>query len=345
MDKFSQLYPINPKLKNNYYVLGKLSGPTSISLDVTTKCNLKCVHCFNNSGGVDSSQDLTNEELLNVSEQIVELSPMSVCLCGGEPLLRDNLFEIAKTISGNVGALNMVCNGYAMNQGIADKLAYYGFSMIQISLDGINRFQHDSFRGVRGAYERATNAIKYLKNAGIDKIATSLVPNLLNYKSFPEYVDMCCELGVDVIRIMPFIPMGRGLSMGRNLILDEEQMFIFLRALSTAQVSYIGSITIEWGDPLDHMRRMPGNAFNDLMANSMEVKANGDISVTPYLPIVVGNVKKHSLKDYWEHGYNYVWRNPEILCHTEKIHNIYDFESFEPTPYTGEKIIVDIFDK
>lgn len=67
--------------KNEYSMLSKLTGPIMISLDITQKCNLKCVHCFNNSGS-SVSDELSDKEIIDVANQIAELHPHNVCLCG-----------------------------------------------------------------------------------------------------------------------------------------------------------------------------------------------------------------------------------------------------------------------
>lgn len=333
---------LNYAIEKQYSVMTKLSAPIAVAFDITTKCNLKCVHCYNNSG--TGAEEFDDNEILNVAKQIADLHPISVCLCGGETLCRKNIIDIAKVLEGNIGSLSMVSNGFAMTDEKIKELKHYNIEQIQISLDGVNKFQHDSFRGVEGAFDRAVNAIKLLKANNIRRIATSLVPNKLNYKSIEEYITLCYSLGVDNVRIMPFIPSGRGKSIGRNLILSDEEYFQFIRGLLRKKRFYENKIGVEWGDPLDHMRRMPSNAENNLNTYCMEVKANGDLTVTTYLPIVVGNCKRHTLKEYWEGGYNLIWKNEQVLSYINKIQNIYDFDSFEPAPYTGKKIYMDILE-
>lgn len=336
-------YLFNEELAKNYSVMGKLTGPVTVSFDITTRCNLKCVHCYNNSGVNDGSDDISDDEVLCIAQQVAELHPYNVCLCGGETLCRKNILKIMDVLKNNVGKISMVSNGFALTKDMALKLKKHGLNHIQISLDGAKRWQHDSFRGVGGAFQNAIAAIGYLKEIGIDKIATSLVPNKLNYRDMEAYMKKCYEMGIDTVRMMPFIPSGRGKSIGRKLMLTDMEYFEFVRSIERQKKVYADKMEIEWGDPLDHMRRMPFNAFNGLKTYCMEVKANADITVTTYLPIVVGNCKKHTLKEYWDKGYKYVWRNQEIIEYIEKIKNIYDFDKFEPAPYSGKKIYIDIF--
>lgn len=328
--------------EENYSVMKNLSGPVTVSFDLTTKCNLKCVHCYNNSGKNQDTEEVSDAEILKVAEQISELHPYNVCLCGGETLCRKNILEIMDILYGHVGKISMVSNGFALNKEVAQELIKHGLDHIQISLDGINKYQHDTFRGVEGSFEHATNAIRYLKECNITRIATSLVPNKLNYKSMNEYMDLCYNLGVDTVRMMPYIPSGRGKTIGRKLILSDSEYFYFMREIDKLVSVYAEKMQIEWGDPLDHMRRMPFNAFHKLRTYCMEVKANADITVTTYLPIVVGNCRKHSLKEYWDAGYKCIWNDKRVVEQVNKIQNIYDFDLFEPAPYSGHKIYYEI---
>lgn len=332
-------------LMDNYDVMGKLSGPIMVSFDVTTECMMKCVHCYNNSGmNIYDSKELTNSEILEVAHQIVELNPYTVCICGGEPLCRSNLLNILDVLSSEIKCISMVSNGFLMTDEIAKSLKERNVKQIQISLDGIDYYQHDNFRGVKGAFRKAVEAIEILKDNKFNPIATSFVPNKLNYQTIDKYIDLCVLLGVDLVRIMPFIPSGRGKSIGNKLRLNDCEYFYFLRKMLKKSLEYAEIIEIEWGDPIDHLRRMPHNAYNGLNTYCMEVKSDGDVTVTTYLPIVVGNIKRHTLKDYWKKGYNFIWRNPDVIKHVNKILTIEDFSKFEPAPYTGEKIEFDIID-
>lgn len=326
-----------------FSVLTKLKGPIAVALDLTTKCNLKCVHCFNDSGiKEENNNDMNDEEIINVAKQIADMHPQSVCLCGGETLCRENIYEIAEIIGKNVGSLNMVSNGFIMTDEKIKRLKKYNMRQVQISLDGINKFQHDTFRGVCGSFDRAVNAIKLLKKNNIEMISVSFVPNKLNYKDIEKYIDFCYELGVNNVRIMPFIPSGRGKTLGRALMLDEMEYFKLQRSIFRQKKKYEVKLNIEWGDPLDHMRRMPSNANIGLNTYCMEIKSNGELTVTTYLPIVVGNVKKHSLQEYWDRGYNKIWGNKDIIKQIDRIQNIYDFDNFTPRPYSGEKLYFEI---
>lgn len=341
---FTQQYPIIDTIQAQLSNLKNLDAPLMVSIDITNKCNLRCVHCFNNSGSAELyDSELNDEEIIDVAKQICDLKPTNVCLCGGETTCRKNILDIVDVLhEGEVGNISMVSNGMTMTKKKAAELNAHGVTQIQISLDGVNKYQHDTFRGVSGSFNNAVNAIKVVKELGLSPVTTSLVPNKLNFKDIYSYVEMCVGLGVEEIRIMPFIPSGRGKTLGRQLILSNYEYFILQSEIVRAQRDFINEVYVEWGDPIDHLRRMPTNAFNGLKTYCMEIKSNGDLTATTYLPVIVGSTRKHSLREYWDAGYDRLWKNPKILEYTEKIQNIYDFDTFEPAPFSGEKVYIDL---
>lgn len=317
--------------------------PEMISFDVTTRCNLRCVHCYNDSGS-GICDDMPQAAILDTARQIVRLRPFNVCLCGGEPLCCPCLTEVIDALRPGVGKISMVCNGWALNKEKAQELADHGLDAVQISLDGAFAWQHDSLRGLAGSFERAVDAIVLSKQAGIKQVFVSLVPNKLNKDTMPEYVQLCEELGVDIIRTMPFLPSGRGRTIGRRLMLNEQEYFYFCRQLRQLRDFYGYKPLIEWSDPLSHLRLMQENAGRGERSIDMEIRANGDLAVSAYLPIIVGNCRNHSLSDYWNAGYDRIWSNPKLTAYTKPIRTIADLERFRPLPYSGSILLFEFLE-
>lgn len=302
-------------------------GPLMIAVDVTNKCNFNCLHCFNNSGkGLE--EELSDDEVLNLVDEIADIRPVVMCFCGGEPLLRFSLIlKCLKKLNNNLSACNMVSNGYLMTQDKAYQLKEEGLSAIQYSLDGLTEMQHDTFRGVRGAYEHVLHAIKYAKNADL-RVDISFVPNKLNHKDISNFIDFCYNLGVSEVRSMPFIPMGRG-SKANHLILSNDEYITYQQSILCKQEQYkFDNFRIEWGDPVDHLYRMPNNFKLGIPTYSIEILANGDISASSYFPIIFGNIRKHSLREYWEAGLDNIWGNKKYMQYVGKIESVSNIGDF-----------------
>ena len=133
-------------------------GPHQISFDITNKCNLRCLHCYNSSGeNLASQNELTDQEVLDFIDEFKSIKLLNFCFCGGEPLLRKELIVEAAKRLRTYGCENvaMVSNGILMTDEVIEELINAGVTRIQISLDGIKAESHDRIRNKKGVYEKA----------------------------------------------------------------------------------------------------------------------------------------------------------------------------------------------
>ena len=316
--------------------------PDFVSFDVTSECNLRCIHCYNNSG--NHHNDMDKDSLINVAKQIRELKPYNVCICGGEPLLQENLFDIIDELKKSEVNVTMVSNGLLMTDDMCKKLIDHGIYGMQISLDGAYAWQHDTIRGLSGAYDKAVNAIKNLFKNGMKQISTSCLPSKLMLGYLNDYIELCLSLGVNNVRSMSFLSSGRGRDYGKKLMLDEEGYFDFCRELLKLKRKYYKLINIEWDDALSLIIYEKHCFDKKNKTLNMEIRSNGDIVPTDYFPIVVGNTKKHTLFDYWFGGYDSIWKNERVVDYIKDFHNTSDMEKLYPIPYSDKEIRFDIID-
>lgn len=271
----------------------------SASIDITNKCNFRCLHCYNYSGEHQREREMNDDELLKIFEEIARLNPDSICICGGEPLLRINLVyricDLVKKINSNI-SINMVSNGYFMNQDIAANLKKKGLNSIQFSLDGLTEYTHNWLRNNREAYGHVINAIKIALD---EKLIVHLAccPTKKNFNEIKDIIGFCQNLGIGLLRFQPLMVMGRGTVLKDYALTDEEYMNL-ARLLKEKNNK---KMAIEWGDPLEHLTNI---AFTNKIDSYIDlgISAYGDITVSPYLPIIIGNIRKRSLMEYLEVG-------------------------------------------
>jgi len=139
-----------------------LKEPYKLTFAITYKCNSKCKTCEIWKKTIQD--ELTLEEISNIFEKI---NPSWVNLTGGEPFLRDDLFEIAKIIrKKDVYLLNLTTNGVLVDKikDEVEKILRLGFPrfIVSVSLDGSKEI-HDKIRGVKGNWEKAVVLYKNLK--------------------------------------------------------------------------------------------------------------------------------------------------------------------------------------
>ena len=126
-----------------------------VAWETTRNCNLTCVHCRASAEHGPFSGKLDTRASFDLLDQIAEVGEPIVILTGGEPLLRPDIFDIAKY--GTEKGLRMVMAPYGSL--ISDKstrhMAVACIKRISLSLDGATKESHDLFRGVVGAFEGA----------------------------------------------------------------------------------------------------------------------------------------------------------------------------------------------
>lgn len=278
--------------------------PEIIALDVTYKCNLYCLHCFNFSGQEKKvvNNELTDKELLKIAGEIIELAPLTVCLCGGEPILRgDIIFKLIEKITNgtnNNTKVNMVTNGQAITLEIAKQLKDSGLYNIQVSLDGPDSDCCDWIRNKEGAFDKAILAIKNCVAAGLD-VSVACCPTKKNYKKIEETIELANSLGVKNFRVQPLMSLGRA----QDYLSDWNLTFVEYKKIVDSLEKYKIKpldIKVEWGDPIHHLVIIATES--DTYYPSLSINAYGDLNISPYIPISFGNAKKHSIVDYWNKG-------------------------------------------
>ena len=292
----------------------------SLSFDITYKCTYRCKHCFNSSGNRPRNLELTDEQVRKIVHDIAAQAPDSMCICGGEPLLRKNvvynILEIMKKESPST-ILSMVTNGSFMTEEIAQHLKKRGIGKIQISLDGAQPESHDWLRQ-KGAFYSAVNALKILKNVGIDH-AVAFSPNRKNIKELPDTIELAQSLGCTELRSQPLMILGRALEHREEFNLSYEEYMSTKILMDQKNEQYFESgFTCEWGDPLSHLRIGREEALYNLI-----ITATGRIMASPYIPISFGNIRKHSIKEYLDAGLlNVLQTNKLAIAISDKITSV-----------------------
>lgn len=187
-----------------------------VAWETTRNCNLSCVHCRAAATCGPYSGELDTQASFRLLDQIAEVAKPIVILTGGEPLLREDIFDIAQYGTDKGLKMVMAPNGTMVTKDIAFKMAASGIKRISISLDGATDESHDAFRGVQGAFQGALNGIENAKSAGIEfQINTTITKT--NLEQIPRILRLAEKLGAVAHHIFLLVPTGRG-----KYIVDQE---------------------------------------------------------------------------------------------------------------------------
>ncbi len=137
----------------------RFTAPFLIVWDFTHKCNLKCKHCYSNSGAI-REEELTTQQAKDVVDQIADAGVTALAFSGGEPLTRSDFFEVARYAADRGLYISVATNGTLLTKENVQKLKQAKVNYLDISIDGACAKTHDEFRGVPGAFDKAVAGLK-----------------------------------------------------------------------------------------------------------------------------------------------------------------------------------------
>ncbi|MFC1475893.1 radical SAM protein [Candidatus Zixiibacteriota bacterium] len=315
-----------------------LKGPLFAAWEVTRRCNLRCRHCLNNCGN-ELSNELSVAEGRRLVRELIDLPVHSLCLCGGEPLLRNDIDDIIHMVAEAGITVNMVSNGLLLNKARAAELKSAGLGFLQISLDGATAATHELLRGGHRSYDKAVAAIHTAVQAGLNT-AVAFAPNCNNIHELDSFVDLVYDLGSRHIRMMPLLGLGRATERGSNLQPTDDQMADLRFTIWRKRAQYVDDFfQIEWGDPVDHIVR---GLHQGLDVITICILADGTFGISPYLPLTFGNLREGTLKDHWTAGLRHAWSHPATRQYAERIDSIIALSEQMVLPYFGEDVAVTV---
>lgn len=185
-----------------------LSAPLGVSFEITSQCNLRCRYCYTDAG-LKKEKELTKEEILNLIDEFYSTGVGTLIFTGGEPLCRQEIFEITRYAREQDFVIIISTNGTLIDTEMALNIASAGISRVQVSIEG-NEAQHDALTGEKGSYRKALNALENLERAGITCFVATTI-TALNIKSISSHIERIYrETPAVGIRLLRFLPMGRG---------------------------------------------------------------------------------------------------------------------------------------
>lgn len=283
-------------------------APYCVVWEITLACNLNCLHC-GSSAGFKREVELSAEEALSLCDQLGALGTRRLTLSGGEPLLREDWFEIAKRLNKNRILVYFVTNGYLVPENI-DRLKGLKIGQVAVSVDGTEE-THNKIRGSKDSYQKVMQAFDALRWAGIKRGAISSISRW-NIAELEKIYERLKEIGVNNWQIQMTFEGGRMRQYKDQLLKPEDILRIaeFIvrkstdRTLRVYPADDIGYYT-SW-EPYLRMAPWDGCAAG---IRGLGIESNGNIkgclSLFPEIkenetnPFVEGNIRERSLAEIW----------------------------------------------
>jgi len=291
--------------KNNGRIGTKQRG---IDLNLNNACNLKCEHCFTNSPKGDHIKEVLPVDVVKrISNEAHDLGMFEYDLQGGELTLRPKiLYETLEAIGTHRFYMYLTTNGHKLDANMAQKLKDLGVDRVSVSIDSMVPAEHDRFRGKKGSWKKAIDALGYVKDVGIDPFLNITVGH---YNAFSQDVEDMCKYSYDngyTTLINVATPMGMWHSMG-EIMCDEKDTARIIEL----RKKYKNILRNLW-NPFD-------KEFEGILGcntvNRLYITALGDVLPCPYVHIKIGNVNQNSLQEISDFGFNIKYFNEHSsLC-------------------------------
>ncbi len=288
-----------------------------VAWELTRGCNLACVHCRASAERGPYPGELSTQECLRVMDEIASISKPVIILTGGEPLLRPDIFDLARYGTDKGFRMVMATNGTLMTEETVQKMKASGIQRISVSLDGPGPETHDAFRKVKGAFESSLKGIELAKRGGLEfQINTTITQ--MNLHLIADILKLAVDLGAVAHHIFLLVPTGRGKELQDQEIsaLDYEKTLnwfyeqrerVPLQLKATCAPHYYRILRQrakkegkkitpkEYG--LDAMTRGCLGGISFCFLSHL-----GQVQPCGYLELDCGNVRKQSFKEIWENS-------------------------------------------
>ncbi len=285
-----------------------------LAWEVTRRCNLSCLHCRAAAGLGPYPGELTTAEGLALLDDLAAMGQVVVILTGGEPLLREDIYDLTAH-GANLGLrMVMAVNGTLLTPAIAARLKEAGVQRLSISLDGATAASHDHLRAVAGAFEGALAGIAACRESGLPFQINTTVTRL-NLKELPAIYELAISLNAAALHVFVLVPTGRG-ELIRDQLLAPQEYEETLRWLLDRQQE--GRLFIKptcapqyyrlWRQDAQARGEKITPATHGLEAMTKGclggqgfafVSYQGEVQPCGYLELVAGNVRETPFPEIW----------------------------------------------
>lgn len=271
----------------------KLGIPLSVQLDLTYRCNERCVHCYldHNDHG-----EMTTAEVKDLLDQLAEAGVFFLTISGGEILMRKDFFEILEYARMKLFSVKLKTNAVLIHEKESQRITSLGVESVQVSIYSHRPEVHDAVTKLPGSLERSLDAIRSLRGHGIRVIVANVLTRH-NAADYPAVKALAAELGVEFTMDPTITPMMDGDRSILSLNIDEDA----LRRVFRDQ-SLVGNVEEFCAPPAgtgeDALDSLPCSAGH----TACYVSPYGDVYPCVQFPLRCGNVRRSNFRDIWQNS-------------------------------------------
>ena len=271
----------------------KLNIPLSVQLDLTYRCNERCVHCYLDH---DDHGEMTTAEIKHLLDEMAEAGVFILTLSGGEIFLRKDFFDLLEHARRLMFCVKLKTNAVLIREREAARIRDLNVESVQISIYSHRPEVHDAITLIPGSLKRSLDAIRFLKSQGLKVI----IANVLMTQNMQDYQGvraLAAELGVECTLDPTITPMMDGNRSTLALGVDQSALRQVFRDTSlVGDVDEFCAIPAPAGE--DEMESTPCSAGH----TACYVSPYGEVFPCVQFPLPTGNVRQQRFIDIWRHS-------------------------------------------
>ncbi|MFC1950044.1 radical SAM/SPASM domain-containing protein [Chloroflexota bacterium] len=283
--------------------MAESQSPYLVDWAITARCNLSCRHCRG-----FSAEELSTEKAKELIAEIIELKPGWVIIEGGEPLLRDDLFELLELMQKGQLEVHLITNGMLLSPQVVIALKQLGVR-VMISIDGATPATYEAIRN-GASFERAVQSARDCVKAGVLE-AINFTILKMNYTEIPGILELASSIGV---RSVNFIGLKPCQDYDEKLLTPQEYEGAIKLACQAARKTGVELFFDEpffWAMVKEKGLPTPGpipTMGDGILAPSttacifgeyLFIETNGDVKPCSFAPMTLGNVNEKALGGIW----------------------------------------------
>jgi len=276
-------------------------SPYFVDWAITAKCNLSCRHCRGFPEG-----ELSTEGARKLIAEIAELKPGWVIVEGGEPLLRDDLFELLGLMRQRQLEVHLITNGMLLSPQIITALKRLG-TRVMISIDGTTKITYEAIRNGASFEKVIQSARSCVKEGILEAINFTILKR--NYTEIPGVLELAASIGVGKVTFIGLKPCK---DYTVELLSPQEYGEAIRLVCQAAQKTGVEVFFDEpffWATVSDWGLPEPISAGSDgilapstsacIFGEYLFIETNGDVKPCSFAPMTLGNVNDRTLGEIW----------------------------------------------
>lgn len=208
---------VSETISESYRMNKCVESLTDVGLELTTGCNLRCVHCW--QGERSSPKTLKLDEIKVIIKRLTELGVASLRITGGEPMTHPNFWEVMEETKRGSLSIVLRTNGTLIDESAARRFRDYPIIFAELSIDSFAPLDHDGFRRKKGSLQKTFSALDLLIKNGVK----TRVKTVMNKKNIGSLLDLGKLLarehsGIEMWSLVDLVPLGNSVAYFQELM-------------------------------------------------------------------------------------------------------------------------------